>query len=65
MEERRAKQVAKEYAEFDAEGPAWKSLVHWRMSLDRAQERLHALDGEVPEKGIYDPIRRFEREMKD
>jgi hypothetical protein len=64
MEDRRRKQMAKEYAEHNAQGPAWHSLAHWRQSLDRAQERLRELDGEIPEKGVYDPIRRFEREMR-
>jgi hypothetical protein len=64
METRRQKQMAKELAEFNAESPLWRSLVHWRQSIERAQERIRDLDGEIPEKGIYDPIRRFEREMR-
>jgi hypothetical protein len=64
MEDRRAKQAAKEYAEHAAQSTIWKALVHWRQSVERAQERVRSLDGEVPEKGVYDPIRRFEREMR-
>jgi hypothetical protein len=64
MAERRQKQMAKEYAEHAAESPLWHALVHWQQSLEAAQERLRALDGEIPEKGIYSPIRRFEREMR-
>ena len=64
MEQRRQKQIAKELAEHSAEGSAWHNLVHWRQSLDRAQERLRELDGEDPLTGNYDPIRRFEREMR-
>jgi N-acetylglucosamine kinase-like BadF-type ATPase len=65
MEQRRQKQMAKELAEYNAEGSAWHSMVHWRQSLERAQERLRSLNGEVPEKGIYSPIARFEREVKE
>lgn len=64
IEERRAKQRAKEFAEHNSESPLWHALVHWRQSIDYAQERLRALDGEDPETGNYDPIRRFEREMR-
>jgi hypothetical protein len=64
MEDRRAKQAAKEYAEYNAESPIWRALVHWTQSVERAEERVRALDGEIPERGIYDPIRRFEREMR-
>jgi hypothetical protein len=64
MEQRRQKQIAKELAEHSAEGSAWHNLVQWRQSLDRAQERLRELDGEDPLTGNYDPIRRFEREMR-
>jgi hypothetical protein len=64
LEQRRQKQMAKEYAEHNAQGSAWHSLVNWRQSLDRAQERLRELDGENPLTGNYDPIRRFEREMR-
>ena len=64
FEERRAKQRAKEFAEHNAQGSAWHSLAHWRQSLDYAQERLRELDGEDPLTGNYDPIRRFEREMR-
>ena len=63
-ESRRAKQRAKEFAEHSAQGSAWHSLAHWRQSLDYAQERLRELDGEDPLTGNYDPIRRFEREMR-
>jgi hypothetical protein len=64
MQQRRQKQMAKEYAEHNAEGPLWHALANWQLSIERAQERLRELDGEIPEKGIYDPIRRFEREMR-
>jgi hypothetical protein len=64
FEDRRRKQIAKELAEHSAESPLWRALVHWQQSVEQAQERLRSLDGEIPEKGIYDPIRRFEREMK-
>ena len=64
MEDRRAKQMAKEYAEHAAESAIWKALVHRRQSVELAQERIHALDGEVSETGNYDPIRRFERETR-
>lgn len=64
MESRRQKQMAKEYAEHNAQGSAWHSLASYRQSLDRAQERLRELDGEDPLTGNYDPIRRFEREQR-
>jgi hypothetical protein len=64
MESRRQKRMAKEFADYNAEGPAWHSMVRWRQSVERAQERVRALDGEIPETGQYDPIRRFEREMR-
>lgn len=64
FEDRRRKQMAKEFAEHSAESPLWRALVYWQQSVERAQETLRALDGEIPEKGIYDPIRRFEREMR-
>jgi hypothetical protein len=64
MEQRRQKQIAKELAEHSAEGSAWHALVHWRQSLDYAQERLRELDGEDPLTGNYSPIARFEREMR-
>jgi hypothetical protein len=64
MDDRRRKQIAKELAEHNAESPIWQALVHWRLSVDRAEERVRALDGEIPERGIYDPIKRFEREMR-
>jgi hypothetical protein len=64
MEQRRQKQIAKELAEHSAEGSAWHGLVHWRQSLDYAQERLRELDGENPLTGNYSPIARFEREMR-
>ena len=64
IEDRRKKQIAKELAAHNAEGPVWHSLVQWQQSVERAQERVRALHGEIPEKGIYDPIARFEREMR-
>jgi hypothetical protein len=64
MEDRRKKQIAKELAAYNAEGPGWHSIVRWQQSVERAQERVRALHGEIPEKGIYDPIARFEREMR-
>jgi hypothetical protein len=64
MEDRRKKQIAKELSEHSAESPLWRALVHWTQSVERAQERVRALDGEIPERGVYDPVRRFEREMK-
>jgi hypothetical protein len=63
-EARRQKQIAKELAEHSAESPLWRALAHRRQEIDLERERLLALDGEIPKKGIYDPIRRFEREMK-
>jgi hypothetical protein len=64
MESRRQKRIAKELADYNAEGSGWHSLERWRQSVERAQERLRSLDGEIPERGVYDPIRRFEREMR-
>lgn len=64
MEGKRQKQIAKELAEHSADGAAWHSMVQWRQSIDRAQERLRALDGEDPLTGNYDPVRRFEREQR-
>jgi hypothetical protein len=64
MEARRAKQRAKEFAEHNAQGSAWHSLARWRQSIDYAQERLRALDGEDPLRGNYDPVRRYEREVR-
>jgi hypothetical protein len=65
LEDRRKKQIAKELAEHSAESPLWRALVHWTQSVERARERVQALNGEVPEKGIYSPIARFEREVKE
>jgi hypothetical protein len=64
MEQRRQKQIAKEFAEHNAEGPGWRALVHRRQEIDLERERVRALDGEIPEKGVYSPIRRFEKEMR-
>jgi hypothetical protein len=63
-EARRQKQIAKEYAEYNAEPPFWRELVHRRQEIDLERERLRALDGEIPEKGYYSPIARFEKEME-
>ena len=65
MEDRRRKQRDKEPAEHGAESPLWRALVHWQHSVERAQERVRALNGEIPEKGIYSPIARYEREVKE
>ena len=64
MEDRRRKQRDKELAEHSAESPLWRALVGWRLSVERAEERVRALDGEIPERGVYSPIARFEREMR-
>ena len=64
MEQRRQKQIAREFAEHSAEGPAWRALVHRRQEIDLERERRRALNGEIPEKGIYSPIARFEKEME-
>ena len=64
IEDRRRKQMAKEYAEHNAEGPLWRALVYWTQSAERARERIRALHGERPERGDYDPIARFEREQR-
>jgi hypothetical protein len=64
MEQRRQKQIAKEFAEHSAESPLWRALAHRRQEIDLERERVRELDGEIPEKGVYSPIRRFEREMR-
>jgi hypothetical protein len=64
MQDRRRKQRDKELAEHSAQGPLWHALAYWAQSVERAQERIRALDGEIPEKGVYSPIARFEREMR-
>ena len=64
LEDRRRKQRDKELAEHSAESPLWRALVYHQQSIERERERVRALDGEIPKKGIYDPMRRFEKEME-
>jgi len=56
------KRIAAEYAELDA--PRVKAQMrldaHWQRRLDeRARARRH----EIPERGIYDEMKRFEEEV--
>jgi hypothetical protein len=64
MESRRQKRMAQELAEYNAQGSGWHNLVRWRESVERAQELDRALNGEIPENGVYSPVARFEREMR-
>jgi hypothetical protein len=70
MEERRRQQEKKEMAEWYAQGNDprvryQRELDRWQQSVIDAQERVHALRGEIPECGAYSPIARFEREVKE
>jgi hypothetical protein len=64
MEGRRQARIAKELADYHAEGSGWHALCRWQQSVLDAQERIRANYGEVPETGNYSPIARFEREMR-
>lgn len=64
FEGRRQARIAKELAEHSAEGEGWHSLCRWQQSVLEAQERIRANYGEIPERGVYSPIARFEREME-
>jgi hypothetical protein len=64
MEGRRQARIAKEFADYHAENPHWHALCNWQNSVLEAQERIRANYGEIPEKGIYSPVARFEREME-
>jgi hypothetical protein len=63
-EGRRQARIAKELADYHAEGSHWHALCQWQRSVLEAQERIRANYGEVPETGNYSPIARFEREMR-
>jgi hypothetical protein len=64
MEGRRQKQIAKELAEYHAENPLWHKLCRWQQSVLDAEEAVRARYGEIPERGVYSPVARFEREME-
>lgn len=69
-EARRRRQEAKELAQYYAEGQdpriAYQRRLDqwWEAKLD-VEAELHALRGEIPKRGVYDPMARFEREMKE
>jgi hypothetical protein len=58
------KRLAQEYAELD--DPRVKAQMrldaHWQRRLD---ERARARRREIPERGIYDEMKRFEEEVTD
>jgi hypothetical protein len=67
---RRMEAERKELAKWIADGQDPRvryqcKLDEWQQSIIDANERVRALHGEVPERGIYSPITRFEREMKE
>ncbi len=43
MEGRRQKRMAKELAEYNAEGSAWHNLVQWQQSVERVQQEIVSL----------------------
>jgi hypothetical protein len=40
MEQRRQKRMAKELAEYSAEGSAWHNLVQWQQSVERVRQEI-------------------------
>jgi len=69
-EDRRRRQEAKEMAEWsagydDPRSRYQRQLDQWWQSKLDAEEAVRALRDEIPERGIYSPIARFEREMKE
>jgi hypothetical protein len=64
MEGRRQARIAKELADYQAEGSGWHALCRWQQSVLDAQERIRDNYGEIPEAGVYSPVARFEREMR-
>ena len=58
------RRLAQEYAELD--DPRLKAQMrldaHWQRRLD---ERARARRREIPERGIYDEMKRFEEEVAD
>jgi hypothetical protein len=70
MEDRRRRQEAKEMAEWSAgyDNPLTRyqrELDRWQQSKLDAEQAIRALHGEIPERGVYSPIARFEREVKE
>ena len=65
-EDRRNRQYAKEMAEWSARDRYQRELDRWwQAKLDiEAEVRAMRESGEVPERGIYDPMTRFEGEMR-
>jgi hypothetical protein len=67
---RRMEAERKELATWMAEGQDprvryQRKLDEWQQSIIDANERVRALRGEIPERGVYSPIARFEREMEE
>jgi hypothetical protein len=67
---RRMEGERKELAKWikDGEDPRvryQRELDRWQQSILDAQERVRALHGEIPERGIYSPIARWEREVEE
>ena len=58
------RRLAQEYAELD--NPVVRAQIqldaHWQRRLD---ERARARRREIPERGIYDEMKRFEEEVAD
>ena len=70
MEDRRRQQETKELTQWNEEGRNprvrfQRQLDAWQQSVLDAQERVRRLRGEIPERGVYSPVARFEREVKE
>ena len=67
-EDRRNRQYTKELAEYNAADPRiayQRELDQWWQAKLNVEAEIRALHGEIPECGIYDPMTRFERELKE
>ena len=67
---RRMEAERKELAKWITEGQDprvryQRKLDEWQQSIIDANETVRALQGEIPERGVYSPIARFEREMEE
>jgi hypothetical protein len=65
-EERRSRQYMRELAEYNAKRDAYQRQLDqwWQAKLD-VEAEIRALHDEIPERGTYSPIARFERELKE
>jgi hypothetical protein len=72
QEDRRREREREEMARWHAEGQdrrvAYQRQLDawWQAKLDIEEEiRAMRASGEIPECGVYDPVARFEREVKE